>query len=92
MTILDKSITEIQYLLSEETNIQVFEDLLTAEKKGQKRKTMKRWLKERIKEIKRTAQAVRDFENAPQGQPKDTDVFPDPRRRIEPMTGIEQID
>lgn len=52
MNILDKNIAEIQSLLAAETDPEVFADLLDQEKKGKKRKVLKRWLRERIKSLK----------------------------------------
>ncbi len=46
---LDKIIPEIQTALAAETDPDVFTDLLAEEKKGKKRKVLKRWLRAEIK-------------------------------------------
>lgn len=49
MNLLSQNIPEIQEFYSNVTDLAVLEDLLAQEKKGKKRKVLKRWLKERIK-------------------------------------------
>jgi len=47
--VLDRTILEIQEAYSLVTDPALFADLLAQEKKGKKRKVLKRWLKERMK-------------------------------------------
>ncbi len=49
---LDQTIPEIQKAYAGVTSLAVFEDLLAQEKKGKRRKVLKRWLRERIKSLK----------------------------------------
>ena len=55
MSILDKTIPEIKASLSQVTDQSIFENLLAQEKKGKKRKVLKRWLKEKIKDLRRNS-------------------------------------
>ena len=48
---LDQSIAKIQHAYSGETDLSVFSDLLEQEKKGKKRKVLKRWLRAMIKSL-----------------------------------------
>jgi len=58
--VLNRTIAEIQGAYTNETDPLVFEDLLVMEKKGKRRKVLKRWLKERIKSLEPT----QDFRNS----------------------------
>lgn len=51
MNPLDQTIAKIQHAYADETDSSVFRDLLEQEKKGKKRKVLKRWLRERIKSL-----------------------------------------
>ena len=48
---LSQTIAQIQESLASETDAEVFADLLIQERKGKKRKVMKRWLRERMKAL-----------------------------------------
>lgn len=51
MNLLDQTIAEIQKTYSDETDPSVFRGLLEQEKKGKKRKVLKRWLRAMIKSL-----------------------------------------
>lgn len=51
MNPLGLTIPEIQKTYADEADPSVFRDLLEMEKKGKKRKVLKRWLRERIKTL-----------------------------------------
>lgn len=51
MNPLDQTIAKIQHAYSNEADPSVFRELLEQEKKGKKRKVLKRWLRERIKSL-----------------------------------------
>lgn len=87
---LNKTIPEIQDSLSQVTDVSVFEDLLAQEKKGKKRKVLKRWLRERIKTFKRITRAHPGAEIHPSG----VAIYPPPNLRRppkDPITGIPII-
>ena len=71
MNPLDQTIPEIQDSYADETDPSVFKDLLKQEKKGKKRKVLKRWLKEIIKSLEEPQPLLSPIPRSSVKSPKD---------------------
>lgn len=74
MNPLDQTIAKIQHTYSGETNSSVFRDLLEQEKKGKKRKVLKRWLREMIKSLEQP-HSLREWSEQASSVPTDDPEF-----------------
>lgn len=74
MDILDRTIAEIQEAYSDESDPLVFEDLLVREKRGKKRKVLKRWLRGMVKSLEQP-HSLREWSEQAPSTPSDDPVF-----------------